>query len=335
MKKYIYIVLCLLCLLQSITFSVSVRKIKSLGFDKTNFSKSSISLEDVFSGGPSKDGIPSIDKPKFVALKFSVLNQYKTEPVIVIDYKNVVKAYPIRLLMWHEIVNDKINQESIVITFCPLCNAGIVYDTNFNGKNHRFGVSGLLRNSDMIFYDDETETLWQQFTGIGLVGDYKDKSLKHIPSMLMSFESLLKKYPQAQILSSKTGFNRRYGKNPYAMYDEGNTYFPTFPINSRKNKLGRLLGILLDGKAYHFALNDLNKFRNKKIEIDGKILKVRVHGKHNAALNKASIRQSKLINSVSVYQINKLTKKEELLVSSTFFRFAWLGFYPNSKKLNK
>ncbi|MCJ8343963.1 DUF3179 domain-containing protein [bacterium] len=331
MKRIFHIVLCLVVLSHALSFSISIGAMKRLGFSKTNFEKTSISFHEIMSGGPGKDGIPSIDSPKFISVQTSILNKFKQEPLIVIDYKNEVKAYPLRLLIWHEITNDLIDGESIAITFCPLCNAAIVFDTHFNGKNHRFGVSGLLRNSDMIFYDDETQTLWQQFTGLALIGDHMGRKLNQIASLMMSFDSFSKKYPKGLVLSSKTGFNRQYGKNPYAEYDEGEPYFPTFPINSRKRKLGRLLGFFINDQAYHFTLKDFRKYKDQMV--DGYQLKVVSNGKHNAALNKSSIGSSKLVPSVSVYLVDELTNEKKLLVSSIFFRFAWLGFYPNSTEL--
>ncbi|PCJ21286.1 MAG: hypothetical protein COB02_01500 [Candidatus Cloacimonadota bacterium] len=310
--------------------SVDEEKIRALGFDKLSFDKKNISLDELLSGGPGKDGIPSIDNPKFISVKESELKKFSKEPLIVLNYNHEIKAYPLRILMWHEIVNDVIGGKSTIITFCPLCNAGIVFDTHFEGKNHHFGVSGMLRNSDMVYYDDESQSLWQQFTGEGLVGKYTGQKLKQIPSMLLSYEKLVKKHPNALVLSSDTGFEKEYGKNPYVLYDEKEPFFEIFPIDSKDKKLSRVVGFFIGEKIYHFSCKDFKKIRVRRIKIGEKLLKIEINGKHNSALNKESITQSKLISSISIHLIDKVTKKEELLVSSIFFRFAWLGFYTNS-----
>ncbi|MCC5942846.1 MAG: DUF3179 domain-containing protein [Balneolaceae bacterium] len=191
------------------------------GFE-TNFEKRSIDLNELIDGGPGKDGIPSIDNPKFVSQNEASGWLRDREPVISLEIDGEARAYPIQILMWHEIANDVIGGVPVSVTFCPLCYSAIVFDRRHNGEVLEFGVSGLLRHSDMIMYDRETESLWQQFSGEALVSVYTGDFLKIVPSQLISFEQFRQAHPEAPVLSRETGHRRNYGENPYAGYDDIN-----------------------------------------------------------------------------------------------------------------
>lgn len=185
----------------------------------TNWERRTISTEELRSGGPPRDGIPSIDDPQFVTIADAEDFLVANEPVVLVDINNDARAYPLSIITWHEIVNDEVGGQPVVVTFCPLCNSAVVFDRNFNGVTLEFGVSGLLRNSDLIMYDRTTETLWQQFTGDGLIGDWAGGQLTFLSSQIISFENFKDAYPEGLVLSEETGFNRAYGLNPYAGYD--------------------------------------------------------------------------------------------------------------------
>lgn len=185
----------------------------------TNFDLRAIEWDEVRSGGPPRDGIPSIDNPQFVNFGDADMWVADVEPVVSLEVNGEARAYPLQVLTWHEIVNDQIGGVPVVVTFCPLCNSAIVFDRRINGDTVEFGVSGLLRNSDLIMYDRTTETLWQQFTGEGLVGDLTGEQLDFLPSQLISYANFKDAYPDGQVLSKATGHNRAYGQNPYVGYD--------------------------------------------------------------------------------------------------------------------
>ena len=191
------------------------------GFD-TNLDKSSIDLGELIDGGPGKDGIPSIDNPKFVSQDEASDWLGSREPVISLEIDGQARAYPIQILMWHEIVNDELAGVPVAVTFCPLCYSAIVFDRRLDGEVYEFGVSGLLRHSDMIMYDRTTESLWQQFSGEALVGDLTGKELTIVSSQLIAFEQFRESHPDAPVLSRETGHMRNYGENPYAGYDDIN-----------------------------------------------------------------------------------------------------------------
>ena len=144
----------------------------------TDFTKTSVNFDEIMSGGPGKDGIPAILKPRFLKVK-NENSLSDREPVMTVELAGQVpRAYPIRYLMWHEIVNDVIGGVPIAVTFCPLCNSGITFDRRVKGRTLMMGVTGKLRNSDMIMYDHETESWWQQFMGVGIVGKMTGVKLK-------------------------------------------------------------------------------------------------------------------------------------------------------------
>ena len=157
----------------------------------TNFDKSSIDYSEVKSGGPPKDGIPPIDNPQFVPF-MDIKNLDPLEPVIGLQVGDALRAYPLNILMWHEIVNDEIGGLPVAATFCPLCNAVMVFDRRVTVDNETlvldFGTTGKLRKSDLIMWDRQTESWWQQFTGEAIVGDMLGARLSLFPSRLESWE---------------------------------------------------------------------------------------------------------------------------------------------------
>ncbi len=189
----------------------------------TNWELHTIEYDEILSGGPPRDGIPSVDNPQFILVDEARSWLQDNEPVIAIELDGISRAYPIQILTWHEIVNDTIGETPIIVTFCPLCNSAIVFDRRVSGETFEFGTSGLLRNSDLIMYDRTTESLWQQFTGEAIVGDMVGQQLTFLPSALVSFADFATAYPQGEVLSRETGFGesyaQRYGFNPYAGYD--------------------------------------------------------------------------------------------------------------------
>ena len=185
----------------------------------TNWERRIISTEELLSGGPPRDGIPSIDFPLFVSPTDAAEWLADNEPVIAVTINGDSRAYPLQILTWHEIVNDTVGDVPLIVTFCPLCNSAIVFERTLDGEPVEFGTSGLLRNSDLVMYDRKTETLWQQFTGQGLIGDKAGEQLTFLPSAIISFADFREAHPDGMILSQETGFGRNYGRNPYAGYD--------------------------------------------------------------------------------------------------------------------
>lgn len=209
-----------LILLATLSLSVNAEAIAHWQHEwpNTDFSKSTIAISEVESGGPGKDGIPAIDNPVFVPVS-KATNLQAIEPVIGLMIGNQAKAYPLSVLMWHEIVNDEIAGIPVAVTYCPLCNTSIVFDRRLQGKVLDFGTTGNLRHSDLVMYDRQTESWWQQYGGDAIVGRYAGEKLSIIPSRLESFGEFKKHSPNGQVLIPNKSSARDYGRNPYAGYD--------------------------------------------------------------------------------------------------------------------
>ncbi|WP_263784360.1 DUF3179 domain-containing protein [Salinibacter grassmerensis] len=186
----------------------------------TDYSAHNIDLSTLRSGGPPKDGIPSVDAPVFVSVGAAQDWIAPEEPVIAFEYNGAARAYPLQILTHHEIVNDRVGGTPVAVTFCPLCYSALVFVRTLDGTPVEFGVSGMLRNSDLVMYDRKTETLWQQLTGKAIVGDRAGDTLEQLPSQIVSFRQFADSYPDGAVLSRDTGHDRPYGRNPYAGYDD-------------------------------------------------------------------------------------------------------------------
>ena len=191
----------------------------------TDFENTSVeNWVEIMSGGPPKDGIPALDNPEFVAVadKPDLLPR---EPVITLEIAGETpRAYPIRYLTWHEIVNDVVGDIPVAVTFCPLCNSGITFDRRIEQGTLSFGVSGKLRNSDMVMFDRETESWWQQAIGEAIVGDLTGTELESLPSWMESWSSFSERNPDGLVMA-QPAFRRQYGANPYVRYDSSNRPF--------------------------------------------------------------------------------------------------------------
>ena len=191
---------------------------------KTNFEQTSISnWVEIMSGGPPKDGIPALSDPKFrkAATETRISG---TEPVITVEINGDARAYPVRYLTWHEIANDTVGGVPVAVTFCPLCNSGITFDRRIEQGTLNFGVSGKLRNSDMVMYDRETESWWQQAIGEAIVGDLLGTELTPIPSWMESWDEFLARNPDGLVME-EPNYARQYGRNPYVSYDSSTKPF--------------------------------------------------------------------------------------------------------------
>ena len=219
----------------------------------TDWSKHSIEYHDLLSGGPPRNGIPPIDQPKFIENQLAAQWLKPNDPVIALEINGGTQAYPLQILTWHEIVNDVVGEIPVTITFCPLCNSAVVFKRNHQGITYDFGTSGLLRNSDLVMYDRQTESLWQQFTGEAIVGVMTGEQLMMIPSGLIGFEQFQAAYPAGKILSKETGYSREYGRNPYPGYDDirNNPFLFRDPVDERLPAMARVVTVS-DGK-YHNA----------------------------------------------------------------------------------
>ena len=188
-------------------------------FPKTDFDNRIVDLSEIMSGGPPRDGIPAVDEPRYTSTAQAAEWLDPDEPVIVAEVGGEARAYPLQILIWHEIANDSLGGVPIAVTFCPLCNSAIVFDRRLDGEVLDFGTTGRLRLSDLVMYDRQTETWWQQLTGTGLIGDHAGRELARLSAAIVSWRDFRAAFPDATVLSRETGHSRSYGSNPYAGYD--------------------------------------------------------------------------------------------------------------------
>ena len=190
----------------------------------TDFSRLAVEPGEIISGGPPRDGIPALTAPDFLPAADED-RLAPREPVMVHDPAGApARAYPVRYLMWHEIVNDTVGGVPVAVTFCPLCNSGLVFDRRNGGRVLEFGVSGMLRHSDMIMYDRQTESWWQQFTGEAIAGELAGERLTALPALMLGWESFRAAHPDGLVMAEPVAHRRDYGRNPYRGYDSGTPF---------------------------------------------------------------------------------------------------------------
>jgi hypothetical protein len=339
---------------------------KLQGWD-TNTDKSLIDLSELKRGGPPKDGIPSIDDPNFVSISNAASWISDQEPVISVEYEGEARAYPLQILIWHEIVNDNIGGNPLLVTFCPLCYSALVFERTVGGEVLEFGVSGFLRHSDLVMFDRKTETLWQQFTGKAIVGDYVGATLNQVPSQIISFAQFRENYPDGKVLSRNTGYDRNYGANPYTGYDD----IDNTPLFGAGNDDGRLppmekvIGVKLNEqrKAYPYSITRKEQVINDEVG-NTPLLVIHTDGA-TSALDATNIAESKESGSTGVFKrtlegkelsfavkdgniVDKQTgsvwtiagkavegeykgQQLEAVTFGDYFAFAWLVFWPETE----
>jgi hypothetical protein len=273
---------------------------------QTEKSKHLVPLDE-FTALMQRDGILFIDHPKFWDKEKALKELFVHEPVIAVEIDGIAKAYPLSILMFHEIVNDEIDGHFFSATYCPLCNAALVFDRRLSYGDTTylldFGVSGMLRMSDLVMWDRQTETWWQQFTGEALVGQLSGAELKRIPSLTISLEEFLQAYPTGQVLSNETGHFRVYGTNPYAAYDDvDNT--PRFfkgTIDDRLPAMERVIDIHVGGKYKVYPLSIIQEKQVINDHFQGEDVVLFYTSKTVSVLDESIIADSRKIGSVTVF----------------------------------
>ena len=292
---------------------------------KTDFSKRSVAFSEILSGGPPKDGIPPIDKPTFASIEEAGKNGLADrEPVIAVAIKGDVRAYPLRILMWHEIVNDTVGGMPVAVTFCPLCNSAVVFDRRVDGKTLSFGTTGKLRKSDLVMYDRQTESWWQQFLGEGIVGEMTGKRLTMVPVRVESFARFkARKAANKKVLVPTNPRLRNYGYNPYSGYDSRSRPYGFFR-GSLPEGVPPLERVVVVGKeAWTLSL-----LKDKKRVEKGDLV-ITWEAGQASALDSRIIRDGRDIGNVVVQR----RTKDGLIdaVHDISFAFAFHAFHPKGK----
>lgn len=251
------------------------------GFDLKG---ASVPAERILAGGPPKDGIPAIDRPQFIPAQAARLSP--EERVLGVAVSGIAKAYPIRILNWHEIVNDRFATEPVVITYCPLCGSGIAFRATVRGKPASFGVSGLLYNSDVLLYDRETNSLWSQIGREAIAGPRKGERLAAVPTSNTTWAEWRTRHPDTQVLSEDTGFRRDYGRDPYAGYaSSAALYFDVSATNKRYHPKELVVGVESGGRYKAYPFSELEKAPIPvRDSVGGQAIEVRFDRTHRTAI---------------------------------------------------
>jgi hypothetical protein len=230
----------------------------------TDWNRHTVPYDELLALLPVRDGIPAIDDPKYVTPDEASSFLEDNDPVIAFENNGDARAYPLQIMTYHEIVNDVVGDLPVTVTFCPLCNSAIVFDRDLKGEDPDdvvldFGTSGWLRNSDLVMYDRQTESLWQQFTGEGLVGEMAGEQLTFLPSSIVSFADFREAFPDGMVLSQDTGFERPYGQNPYPGYDTiGQNPFAFIGVpDGRLAAMERVIAVSVDELDIAYPLTTL------------------------------------------------------------------------------
>ena len=230
---------------------------ESADFD---FSNSLVPLKEIVSGGVDKDGIPSILYPEFLTVAEAKGFLTDDDRVLALAVDGAAKAYPIKIMNWHEVVNDSFNKRRVFITYCPLCGSGIAFDAEINGKHLVFGVSGLLYNSDLLFYDYGTESLWSQIEMKAITGRMSGTKLKPIPLLLTTWGKWKKQHPETLSLAPGIGMSGNYKYNPYGKYQkDAGLIFPVSKKDDRYHPKSWVIGIKAGGVAKAYPFSELKK----------------------------------------------------------------------------
>lgn len=287
-------------------------------FPRLDLTQREISLSELQSGGLPRDGIPAINAPQFLTVDVVARSLGPDEPVITVTGACGAFAYPYRILIWHEIVNDRVCGRPVAVTFCPLCNTAMVFDRRVSGRELRFGATGRLRNSDLVMYDRETETFWQQFNGHGLLGALAGTQLVVVPARMESISTFRARHPQGRVLAPPDG-GRPYGRTPYAGYDRAPT---PFLYNGRMPAGVAPLARVVRVGERAWTLDSVRR-AGRILTDDG--LEITWRKGQNSALDRARIADGRDIGNVTV------TRGGEDVAYSIDFAFAFAAFYPKAR----
>lgn len=293
--------------LTCLSFTADARTLNGFELDDA-----SIPPARIFHGGPPRDGIPSIDAPVFLSADDAEFLDDK-DRVLGLDFDGVQRAYPISILNWHELVNDNINGKPFVVSFCPLCGTGVVFNSDIAGVHRSFGVSGLLYNSDVLLYDRHSESLWSQILAEAITGTEKGTRLETIPVTHTSWQDWRTKHPDTAVLSDQTGFGRNYDRDPYTgYYDSEDVMFPLTAKSRRYHPKESVLGLTHNGVARAWPFTELAQSGKERVtdSIGDKTIEITFDPEHRTA--------------------SAWTVEGEQLPGLVGFWFAWYAFNPET-----
>lgn len=279
------------------------------GFDVSN---GIIPTSEILSGGPPRDGIPAIDHPRYI--RPEAVNFLRPDDLVVsMTLGGLTRAYPLRILVWHEIVNDELGGQPIAVTYCPLCGTAMVFNRRIGGRTLSFGVSGLLHFSDVLMYDRQTDSLWSQLAMRAVSGPQVNTALEWLPSEHLTWAAWKEKYPQGEVLSTQTGYQRDYSGTAYAGYEQSpGTMFPVPTYRAELPKKAWVIGVIVDGVARAYPLDSLPPDQMVRDQINSAALEVTFHPASQLA------------------EVRRAGSGEPIPYVKAYW-FAWQAFYPKTE----
>ena len=277
------------------------------GFDLSN---ATIPVREIHSGGPPRDGIPAIDEPQFWSISRADTFLRPDDEVVSFVHQGDARAYPLRILVWHEIVNDTVGREPVAITYCPLCGTSMIFGRSFGGEATTLGVSGLLYNSDVLMYDRATDSLWSQLKMVAVSGPRAGTTLDWLASQIMPWQQWKARYPDGKVLSTETGHSRNYSRMPYQGYE--NTPRTMFPVSGNRDDFSPktwVAGVIVNSQAHAFELAQLGERGGWEGRIGGREVSV---SHKDEAVEVTDVANGETIPHVLAYW------------------FAWQAFYPET-----
>lgn len=282
------------------------------GFDLSN---SLVPARAIEQGGPPRDGIPAIDHPRFVAASKAHFLKPK-DRVLGLNYDGMTKAYPVKILDHHEIVNDTSGREPVVISYCPLCGSGMAFSARIDSRNLDFGVSGLLYNSDVLLYDRETESLWSQLMGQAVTGPMRGQKLQQIPVSHTSWAAWHSEHPDTLVLSTSNGRYIDYDRSPYEGYEKSSAiWFSVAHRDERYHPKEVVIGLTINGTSKAYPFIELGRIGSAfDDEIAGLPVRVQFDTEN---------RSGQLLNADG-----------QVIPSTIAYWFAWVAFHPDTQVFN-
>jgi hypothetical protein len=278
----------------------------TFGFDAST--RKSVPLADLKQGCPARDCIPAIDEPQYLSAE-DAAHVADDDLVITLSYKGEYRAYPSKILDHHEIVNDTVAGDPLAITWCPLCGSAVGIRRTVAGKVTEFGVSGVLYNSDLVLYDRETETLWDQIEAKGIVGTLTDERLELVPVSMSRWAKWRDRHPDTLVLSTETGFEYDYSKDQYAEYrDSTRLFMPVSATDERVHAKTVVFGFDLESGAIAYAESVLEVGGAYRHELNGKQAQITLHDDGSVTM----------------------LRDDKTLYPTRLFWFAWYTFNPGT-----
>ena len=289
---------------------------ETLQLNGFNVSNASVPLKAIERSGPPKDGIPAIDQPRFIPARQAKLAD--NDRILGVVLQGMARAYPVRILNWHEVVNDQFGDHAVVVTYCPLCGTGMAFDARLAGGSATFGVSGLLYNSDVLLYDRATQSLWSQISQTAVSGPLKGTGLLPVVVTHTTWADWRTRHPNTEVLSTQTGFERDYQRDPYEGYDRVARLI--FDVQHRDDRFPLkewVLGVEVAGvyKAYPFSLlaGAVNARGELQDNVGGRHLRIRYNALHRSA--------------------EAFDEHGQPWPGTMAFWFAWVAFHPQTAVL--